>query len=393
MSTSTGLRRGRAQLVACAGVGAVVTLVGTAAPAFAADGVMVRLDPTEVSLFALPVENVGEDLGGLVGSIGPMAGSSASAIPGFVPVPVQYSGTITVEIPAGLEASAATADLVFDDNEDGTPEATYSSRFTSANPKRLAITATAGRVVVTLPVDDPMVAEAAVLSIGRVTSTLSPAYSDVYDSIDYDLGFDATAPTAQTVEPVLVASSQVPCDFSTYERCPQPTPVLPGSTVTLALTQGSVLRELGLTDLTGVQVHLSMLDEEGYDLDEGTEVTAEVSASSATFTMPEDAEPGSYSLYVSQPTPSGGASTVITELTVEAPAVAPAVEPTPEPNAGLRSNTGVHLPEAGAQLDEAGGPDGLAVAAGAGLLLVAAAGAAVARGRRRPAVQSGPCEV
>ena len=376
MSTSTGLRRGRAQLLTCAGVGTVATLVATASPASAADGVMVRLEPTEVSLFAIPIENLGDDFDGLFGSIGSAGGNSASAIPGFVPVPVQYSGTITVEVPAGLEASAATADLVFDDNQDGIPEATYSSRFAPANPKHLVINATAGTVAVTLPADDPMVADAATLSIGRVTSTLSPAYSDVYDSIDYELGFAASAPAAQTVEPVLIASSQVPCDFSTYERCPVPTPVLPGSTVTLALTQGSVLRELGLTDLTGVQVHLSALDEEGYGFDEGTEATVKVAGSRATFAMPEDAEPGAYSLYISQPTPSGGASTVIAELTVEAPAAAPAAEPTPESNPGLRSNTGVHLPEAE-------GSNGPAVAAGAGLLLMAGAGAAVARGRRR----------
>ena len=387
MSTSTGLRRRRAQLLASAGVGAVATLVGTASPAFAADGVVVRLEPTEVSLFALPIENVGGDIDGLYGFIGSAGGSSASAISGLVPVPAQYSGTITVEVPAGLEASAATADLVFDDNEDGIPEATYSSRFPVANPKHLAITATADTVAVTLPADDPMIADAATLSIGRVTSTLSPAYSDVYDGIDYQLGFDASAPAAQTVHPVLIASSQVPCDFSTYERCPVPTPVLPGATVTLALTQGSVLRELGLTDLTGVEVHLSALDEEGYEFDEGTEMTAEVTASEATFTMPEDAVPGAYSLYVTQPTPAGGASTVVAELTVEAPVAPPAPEPAAlSPNAGLRSNTGVHLPEAE-------GSNGPAVAAGAGLLLMAGAGAAVARSRRRLAVGVGSCEV
>jgi hypothetical protein len=390
MSTSTGLRRRRAQIVACAGAGVVATLVGTASPAFAADGVMVKLDPTEVALFALPVENVGGDLDGLFGAMGPVGGSSVVAYGGVVPVPAQFGGTITVKVPAGLEASAATADLVVDGNEDGVPEETYSSRFPNASSKHLAITASAGTVVVTLPADDPAIADAAMLSIGRVTSTLSPAYSDLYDSIDYVLALDATAPAAQTVEPVLIASSQVPCDFYTYERCPQPTPVLPGSTVTLALTQGSVLRELGLTDLTGVQVHLSLLDEEGYDLDEGTEVTAKVSASRATFTMPKDSEPGSYSLYITQPTPAGGASTVVTELTVEAPAAAPVAAPAaPKPNPGLRSNTGVHLPEVGSS----DGTDGAAIGTGVGILLLAGAGAAVTRGRRRPTVESGPCEV
>ena len=394
MSTSTGLRRRRTQLLACAGVGAVATLVGTASPAFAADGVMVRLEPTEVMLAALPIENFGGDLGGFYG---PMGGSvdEVTAVGDFVLVPVQYGGTITVDVPDGLDASTATADLVFDDNEDGTPEAVYSSRFALANPKRLTITPSAGSVVVTLPADDPAIENAATLSIGRLTSTLGPAFSDVYDTIDYEIEFDdampPTAPAAQTVEPVLIASSQVPCDFSSYDRCPIPTPVLPGSPVTLALTQGSVLRELGLTDLTGVQVHLAALDEEGYGLYEETEVRVKVAGSQATFAMPADAEPGAYNLFITQPTPSGGASTVVTELTVEAPAAPAAVPATPESNPGLRSNTGVHLPEAGAS-DGAGGA---AVATGAGILLMAGVGAAtvVARSRRRPAAEGGTCGV
>lgn len=400
MSTTTGPRRRRVQLLTCAGIGAVTTLVGTASPAAAADGVTVRLEPTEVMLAAIPIENFGGDPEAFFGATGGVSGSidEVTAVADFVPVPVQYGGTITVQVPAGLEASAATVELVFDDNQDGNPEATYSSRFAPANPKHLVATASAGSVAVTLPADDTMVGDAATLSIGRVTSTLGPAFSDVYDSIDYELGFDIasppTAPAAQTVNPVLIASSQIPCGFSSYERCPLPTPVLPGSKVTLALTQASVLRELGLSNLAGVEVHLAALDEDGYDVDGGSAVRVEVTGSQAHFVLPKDAEPGAYLLYVTQQTPSGGASTVVAELTVEAAAVAPVAEPAaPEPNAGLRSNTGVHLPEAGVGLSEAGGPDGVAVAAGAGLLLVAGAGAVVARARRRPVVEGGSCEV
>ena len=399
MATSTGPHRRRARLLTCVGIGAVTTLVGTAFPASAAEGVEVPLEPTEVALFALPVENVGDDLDELFGSAGAAGGSSISAFPGFVPVPVQFSGTITVEVPAGLDASAATADLVFDGNGDGIPEETLSSSFPPLSPKHLAISRPAGTVEVTLPTDDPLIADAATLSIKGITSELGPAFTVAYDSIDYEIEFDnptppatPTAPAAQTVEPLMIASSRIPCDFSSYERCPLPTPVLPGSTVTLALTQGSVLRELGLSDLTGVEVYLGSLDEEGYAEDEGAEIPVEVAASRATFVMPEDAEPGAYGLFVTQPTPSGGASTVFAELTVEAPAAAPvaapvAVPPAPKPNAGLRSNTGVHLPEAGAS-------DGSAVATGAGILLLAGVGAAAAVARsRRPAAEGGTCEV
>jgi hypothetical protein len=398
MATSTGPHRRRAQLLTCVGIGAVTTLIGTASPAFAADGVTVRLEPTEVMLAALPIENFGGDPDAWFGAMGGGMTSEATSYADFVPVPVQFNGTIAVDVPDGLDASAATAELVFDANGDGIPEATYSSLFAPADPKYLDITPTAGTVEVPLPADDPMVVDAATLSIGGLTSTLGPAFSDVYDTIDYEIEFDAatppTAPPAQTVEPVLIAFSSVPCDLSTYERCPVPTPVFPGSTVTLDLTQASVLRELGLSDLSGVEVHLSALDEDGYDIDEGSPVAVEVTGSQASFVLPEDAEPGSYSLYVTQETPSGGASTVVAELTVEAaaaPVAAPEAAPAaPKTNAGLRSNTGVHLPEAGAS-DAA---DGAAVATGAGILLLAGVGAATAVARsRRPAAEGGTCEV
>ncbi|RBY78638.1 hypothetical protein DQ239_07715 [Blastococcus sp. TF02-09] len=392
MSTSTGLRRRPALLLAGAGVGAVATLVGTASPAAAADGVVVSLEPTEVAIAALPIENFGGDVGGYYSGMG-MSVSEATALSDFVPVPVQFTGTITVELPDGLDASTATADLVFDDNEDGIPEATYSSRFASANPKYLVSTPSSDAVEVTLPADDPFVGDVGTLSIGGLTSSLGPAFGDVYDTIDYEIEFDtATPPAPQTVHPVLTATSQIPCGLSSWDSCPLPTPATPGSTVTLVLTEDSILRELGLTDLSGVQVALAQLDEDGFESGPVSELTVDVTGPQASFAVPADAEPGSYGLYVLQETPTGGFSTVFAELTVEAPAAAPVAAPAPpaapQLNPGLRSNTGVHLPEVEA---EAG--TGPMLAAGAGLLLVAGAGAAVVRGRRRPVVEGSPCGV
>ena len=384
MAISNEQRR-RARLLAFAGVGAVATLVGTASPAVAADGVTVRLDPTEVLLGVLPVENFGGDPDAMFDFDG-----DPTEAPAFVRVPVQYSGSITVDLPPQFDASSATAELVFDDNEDGTPEATYSSSFAPANPNRLVIAATADGVTVTLPADDPVAADAATLTIEPFTSTLDPAVFDVVDWVDYELGFGAAAPAAQTVEPLLDATAQVPCGLTSGDRCPLPTPATPGSTVTLALTQDSVLRELGINDLTGAQVTLAEMDDNGYDFGPDIEPAVEVNRSTATFVLPEDAAPGSYFLGVDQRTPSGGVSLVVATLTVEAPAAPAAGPASPEPNPGLRSNTGVLLPEAGAP----DGSNGNAVVAGAGLLLMAGTGAAaVARNRRRPAVGSGPCEV
>ncbi|SDF48278.1 hypothetical protein SAMN05660662_2290 [Blastococcus aurantiacus] len=390
MSTSTGSRRRRAQLLACAGVGALTALVGTASPAVAADGITVPLEPEDIMVSAVPVENYGGDLDS-------MRDPFAEPVeePELVRVPVRYSGTITVDLPAEFDGSAATAELVFDDNEDGIPEATYSSRFAAANPNRLLIAPSAGTVTVTLPADDPIAGDAARLSVSKLTSTLGPAFGDVYDVIDYELGFDPAAPTTRTVEPLLDATSQVPCGLYEFSNCPIPTPAAPGSPVTLVLTPGSALRELGLSDLTGVRVAMAQFDEEDYDVGPIVEMDVAVTGSTARFVLPADTEPGAHHLVVVQETPTGGYSTVLAELTVEARAVEPVVEPAagpaaepaaPASNAGLRSNTGVHLPEAG-------GSDGIAVAAGAGILLMAGVGAAVARGRRRPAAEGGTCEV
>src|SRR3712207_2845483 len=282
----------------------------------------------------------------------PMTNSSADI---FTPVPVQYSGTITVDLPTELDGSGAlNVQLLFKDgNGDGVPDATYDST-------DLTVVASAGSVTVTLPADDPVAGDVANLLIEPITDTFGPALT-YYDPVFYELGFDAAAPAAVTVHPELAAFSQVPCGITTGERCPFPTPVTVGSAVTLDLTAGSVLRELGLSDLTGVLVGLQELDNRGFPT--GTapvELTAQVSADAqtASVAIPADTAPGAYFLVVAQQTPSGGISLLNVEITVvaeEAPAVVPpaAAPTTPaaapaEVNAGLRSNTGVEAVETGA---------------------------------------------
>jgi hypothetical protein len=168
-----------------------------------------------------------------------------------------------------------------------------------------------------------------------------------------------------------------------------------GSAVTLDLTAGSVLRELGLSDLTGVLVGLQELDNRGFPTaDAPVELTAQVNGSTASVVIPADTAPGAYFLVVAQQTPSGGISVLNVEITVvaeEAPAVVPPVAAPTTPaapavvNAGLRSNTGVEGVETGST-------GAVAVAAGAGMLALAGmGGVAVARTRRRPAAEGGTC--
>ena len=378
MSLHSLAARPLVQRLCLPGIGAAVLLVGIATPAAAATDVVIPLEPAEVALTAFPAENFG--------AMDPMADPEAPPV--LTPVGVQYGGTITVAVPAELDDSTVGAELVFDDDGDGIPEATYSSSLPLGDPKHLAVSGQGtGSISVTLPADDPVAGDAATLLLEPFTSTLGPAFT-FYDPVAYELGFEATASAAQTVAPVLVGFSQEPCELSSATRCPFPTPVTAGSTVGLDLTAGSALRELGLTDLTGVEVGLQQLDADGAPVGAAVVLTAQVTGSTATFVVPAGTAAGSYGLVVAQESPSGTVSIVVVEITVEAEVVAVVAAPTEEPttvNAGLRSNTGVEVVESG--------PTGsVAVATGAGLLLLAGAGGvAVARTRRRPAAEGGQC--
>jgi hypothetical protein len=380
MSSPTPSRR-PLQRLGLAGIGSAVLLVGIASPAAAATGVVIPLEPSEVALSTVPVENIG-------GPMDPMADPSAGI---FTPVPVQYSGTITVDLPAELDGSAAVdVQLVFEDgNGDGAPDATYDST-------DLTVVPGAGSITVTLPADDPVAGDVADLLISPVTTTLGSAYT-FFDPLYYNLGFvptgDPSTPAAVTVQPELAAFSQVPCSITSGERCPFPTPVTVGSAVTLDLTAGSVLRELGLTSLTGVQAGLQQLDADGFPTGAAVELTPVVTGSTASVTVPAGTAPGSYYLLVAQPTPSGGISVFNVEITLVAPEAAvvpPAAAPTTPAapavvNAGLRSNTGVEAVETGST-------GSVAITVGAGMLALAGVGGvAVARTRRRPEAEGGAC--
>ena len=356
-------------------LGAAAVLASTASGAGAATGVVIPLEPGEVILSAFPVENFGP--------MDPMTDPNAS--PTFALVDVQYSGTLTVNLPVELDSAAVEAEIGFDDNNDGNPDKVYSSALAVSDPNHLAITGEGtGSIQITLPTDDNTGSDEAVLFLEPLTTNLSAAF-DYYDPVFYDLNFTAAAAAAVTVEPVLVAVSQEPCDISTLTRCAFPTPITAGSTVTLDLTSGSALRELGIADLTGVQVGLVQLDANGDPVGAPTLLTATASGSTANFTVPAGTAAGSYGVVIAQEGSTGAISTVFVEITVVA-ATTPAAAPTTAVNAGLRSNTGVEMVETGST-------GNATVAMGAGLLLLAGAGGiAVARNRRRPAVEGGTCE-
>jgi hypothetical protein len=386
MSSTTRSRRPRVHRLGLAGIGTAVLLVGIATPASAATDVVIPLEPAGVLLEALPLDPAGDPMD-------PMDPTPSL----LIPVPVQYSGTLAVEIPAWLDSSAVQAELSFDD--DGDPETAdlnYDSRLAPTDPLYLPIVNDgAGTIEIALPADDTVGVDDATLLLEPLTTTLGEAFTFV-DPATYLLDFaDTTAPAAQTVGTGLLAISQVPCDVRLAERCAFPAPVTAGSTVTLDLTADSVLRDLGITDLTGVLVALQALDADGLPSSAApVELEAQATGPTATFVVPADLAAGSYGLLVAQPTAAGG-SVVSVELAVvtepEPAVVPPAAAPTAPAtttttvNAGLRSNTGVEAVEPGST-------GTVAVVAGAGLLLAAGVGGvAVARTRRRPATEGGTC--
>lgn len=354
-------RRGAARLgLVCAGSALVVA--GIAPAAGAATDVRIPLTPPTVQLIGHADEYIGapDPVGGTV------------ELEDLTPVDVSYGGTITVDLPPEVDASTVVVHLDFDDDGDGSPDVSYSSA--PGDPNALTVTGqSSGSVQVALPADDGVGSQAARLRLAGITPTLGPAFTFI-DPISYGLTFTGSAPAAQTVAPDLVAISDPPCN----SPCDSTTPVTAGSTVTLDLTADSALRELGLTDLTGVQVFLEARGADGNGTGAVVDLPVQVTGSTATFVVPAGTAAGSYGLVVAQPTASG-LSVVRVQITVEAPA-APATTAT---NAGLRSDTGVEAVDTG--------PGTLAVAAGAGMLLLAGAGGmAVARNRRRAAAADTP---
>ncbi len=382
-----------------AGIGSAVLLVAIAAPAGAATDVVIPLEPSEVLLSAVPAEylaTVSPASGAVSGVMTSAVSASAAglltaeAAEPVAPLEVAFSGTLTIELPPEFDTTEVEADLEVDVNQAGLPEKTYSSEFPAASPEALTLTGQGtSNLVLNLPVDDPTIGDEALLTLTQLDSTLGPEF--LADPVFYALAFTATAPAARTVEPVLAAFATYPCDATTFEPCPFPTRVTPGSTVDLELTAGSLLREIGFADLSGAEVGLIALDADGVPVGEDV-LTPPVQAagSTASFALPGEPAVDQYALLVLLENPAGRVAVVQTLLTVadaEVPA-APTTEapPTQAPvvNPGLRSNTGVVAPTA---VEDGGSAS---VVAGAGLLLLAGSGGvAVARTRRRSAIGAG----
>jgi hypothetical protein len=403
MPSSTVIRhRPAARIGLVALVVALLTLLWAPA-AGAAPALTIALDPPEVLVLPYPVEN-----------FGPLTLEDED-VP-FTPVPVQWGGSVVLELPAALDGSAMEVYLGLAPTVDDPPSREYST--STPAPDDLPVTPLGGgRFSVALPADDGVHGPFGYLLFDNITSALGGVY---VLGVDYVLEFDPGAGASEPLAPELLAVTTVPCAMSSLARCPA-YEITAGEQFALTVPPSSTLRGLGLGSLDTLQLVLDPLDAEGYPTGEdfieltraaqaaaagrppgppvpgsGTDmasvaeaalaqaasppgpgvvdltasgVVAASGAYSATATVPGGVRGGPYMLSVIEVRASGGLSLIMLELDVEG---------RPQTNAGLRSDTGWDEPQAAGP---APGPQ-LAVLGGS-LMLVAGLGTvALVQGRR-----------
>jgi hypothetical protein len=352
-----------------AGVVAVAVLASSALglpSAIAAPSVVIPLTPPEVGVLLYPVENTGP-------MTADMAEEEAEVM---TQVPVEWTGSVVVQLPPLLDGAAMEVSLDLMATEDGTVTRTYST--TLLAPNALVVTDLGGGAYsVALPADDAVNGPFGVLSFLGVSSA-EPGI-EVVGPLDYYLEFTGTGVLVANVAPQVLAIAQVPCPLSSMTRCPA-IPVDAGEQFGITVPPASLLRTLGLGTLDDMALALDRLDAEGYPTgaepivltDDPTLVTVS-DPYNATVTLPASTPGGTYGLTLVQATGTAGSiSVTFGELQVTG-VPAPRIV-----NAGLRSNTGWG--------EDARPATGLGVsplvAVGAGMMLVAGAGAGMALRRR-----------
>jgi hypothetical protein len=371
MSRPTNNRR-PLQRLGLVGVGSAILLVGIAPAANAAPAATVSLDPTTpVELLVYSVDNNG-------GALSVSGGMGTAPTP--TPVTARFGGDVTFTLPAQLSfAGTPEVELTLESTPTpGTPK-TYSSTATLP-ADQLTVTNTGSTYTITLPADDAAYADAGTLEFVNLDAPST--------------GLDLAAPVEFAVALDAGAAATVPLDTQLIGASVDTTAVTLAAGASFDVTlpsTGEFTADLGVADFTDSSFELV-----GYDAD-GAPVSAVVltptlSGTTASLTLPADLAAGEYELFVVAADAADEVFVLASvSITVPAPATAPVAPTTAAPttaapvNAGLRSNTGV----------EAVGTDSTssgAIAVGAGMLALAGVGGvAVARTRRRPAVEGGTC--
>lgn len=363
--------RRRRRLAARTGVLGLTVLAATAlgaGTAGAEEPATIPLDPTDVAIVLEAVENFG-------------TAADPAEDPG--PVPVAWGGTAVLQLPGGLDAPALGARLELGPEVGGSPTRVLSTD--TPGPDGLLVNRVGpGRFTIALPPLDPANGPIGALLLSGITSADGfPVHPDTYF-----LELRPTAPASAELDPQVTVVADQPCDPTAAVSCAGTT-VTAGTPFRVTVPPESELQALGhgtLQDAEVTLVDLSGAHDAPIPLSGDPARYTAAGPWDATVTLPAELGPGRHHLSVLLGDPgSGGSVTVATvELQVLAAPVdvPPAVEPAPTApgavvNAGLRSNTGVEVAEAGATRTGA-------LATGAGLLVLAGVGVVVVRTRRDP---------
>ena len=334
--------------------GGVAVLGAPAAAAAEDDTPVVSLDPPDAELFLIATENYANLFGGpgaastdgADDASAAFAAAAALAPPeiaetlgaesvtvashnGNGEIDVEYGGTVTVRLPALVDASASEVRLELYDPADPEAEPRVYSTDPAAVDPLTVVDLGGNEFEVTLPADDATFGPEAYLTFDDLTGT-DAAISNVYP-LDYYLEFTGTGVSAVTLEPSVGLFTAASCSVSDYS-CPS-TDVQAGRSFDFDVPPSSLLRTLGLAQMETAEVFLVSEESDAYEeyySDSDDELMTRHDAYSATFNLPADMAGGLYFGAVIQGDPFSGSGYVMTGFEVDVEAI----------NAGLRSDTG-----------------------------------------------------
>ena len=347
-------RAGAAVLLA----GGVAVVGAPAAGAAENETPVIALDPPDAELFLVPSENYAGFFGdpGAASTDGggdaPVAIAAAAALAppeiaevfgaesvtvashsGNGEIDVEYGGTVTVRLPALVDASAGEVSLeVLAADPEDEPRV-YSTDPAAVDPRAVADLG-GNEFEVTLPADDGTYGPEAYLTFDGLTGA-DPAIVGVYP-LDYYLEFTGTGASTVILEPAVGLFSTASCSVTDYGPCPS-TDVQAGESFDLTVPPSSLLRTLDVARLDTAEVGLIREDDDWESVEEyfsgdDAGLLTRHDAYAATVNLPADMGAGLYYGAVIQGDPfmTGGYAMTAFEVDVAAVPL----------NPGLHSDTG-----------------------------------------------------
>jgi hypothetical protein len=233
------------RLAGVAAVTGLLTVLGAPA-AQAAPALTIPLDPPMVLVAPYPVENFGPLT---------LAGLQSDT---YAPVPVQWGGTVVLELPPSLDGGAIEVTLGLAPTDADPPTVEYS---TENSPPDVTVTpGPPGEFSITLPPLVPPHGPVGYLTVDGLAPAPGITGVDVMPA-EYLLEFDASYPSSQTLAPALFAVAAAPCAASSG-ACPE-RQITAGQSFTLTVPASSSLRQFGLGTFDDVSMTLAPLSGQG----------------------------------------------------------------------------------------------------------------------------------